>query len=143
MEQEKLWTLEEVIENTRKGIIEMHINDTNFNKNKIDLSYITQELIDDYRQNAKDKNPEKLKRDNDTIETDENTGQNVACYWGNNWVHISKKKWSYQNNHSGDGCDPVTTSCLCGSGHKWRCEVSQLQGRYCANGVKKPMMAWR
>lgn len=143
MNEEKLWTLKEVIENTRKGLIELSSEDEEFKVEKLDLSYITQELIDDYRKNAVSKDDALVEKEYAKALEEVESEQNVACYWGNNWVHISKKVWNYTNNHSGTGCDPVTTSCLCGSGQRWKVSVSKLSSRYCANGAKKPMMAWR
>ena len=143
MTKEKIWTLEEVIENTRKGLIELSSEDAEFNTEELDLSYITQELIDDYRKNALPKDDVLVEKEYTKAIEEAEDAQSVACYWGNNWVNISKKKWNYTNNYSGTGCDPVTTSCLCGSGQRWEVLVSKLSGRYCANGAKKPMMAWR
>jgi len=129
---EEKWSLEEVIENTRNDLTELGLAG-DLQKEELDLSYITQELIDDYWNNAKEK---------EVTTEDLAALQNVACYWGNNWVHLSANKWAYTNNYSGTGCDPVSTSTLCGSGQRWKATVNKISGRYCANGAKNPNMAW-
>lgn len=134
-QSEEKWSLEKVIEETIKGLNEMCLPGEKYLPEEIDTSYITQELIDEYWSDAKKKDIECVKRE--MSEKD-----NVACYWGNKWVHISKKEWAYTNSHSGDGCDPVKTSVLCGSGHRWRVDVSKMSGRHCSNGAKDAYMAW-
>jgi hypothetical protein len=127
------WSLEKVIEETRKALTE---NALPGEKNDdLDLSYITQELLDHYRENAKEKNVNAC--------DDAQNKPNVACFWGNNWVIIGpNNRWSYQNNNADDGCDPVTESCLCGSGHSWKVTAYNVTGRYCSNGRRNPRMAW-
>jgi hypothetical protein len=129
------WTLEKVIEETRQGMEKLALHG-DFPEPDQDFSYLTQELLDSYWNDSKEKNE-------DLVESEVSAMENVACYWGNRWAHISATKWAYTNNHSGDGCDPVTTGTLCGSGHRWTVRVRTLSGRYCANGVANPKMAWR
>ena len=129
------WSLERVKEETKKGLIELSPPGEKLLQEEIDTSYITQELIDYYWNDAEDK-------DEECVRNEVSAKANVACYWGNNWTHISAKKWAYTNNHSGNGCDPVSSSVLCGSGHRWRVSVSTMTGRHCSNGAKKAYMAW-
>ena len=130
---EEVWSLERVREETRRGIRRLLMEDDALREEDIDVSYITQELLDAYRTDATDK-------DDPTCAP--GVVQNVACYWGNNWVHVSANKWSYTNNHTGTGCDPVTEACLCGSGKRWNTTVSKMQARTCPNGAAKAYMAW-
>ena len=132
---EERWPLDKVIEETRKGLIELAPPGEAKSLEEIDTSYITQELIDSYWDDAKDKDEECVRKESEAK-------ANVACYWGNNWAHISANKWAYTNSHSGTGCDPVSNSVLCGSGHRWRVNVNTMTGRYCSNGAKNAYMAW-
>ena len=131
---EEFWGIDRVIEETRKGLDKLALYG-DFPETETDLSYITPELLRDYQENAQDKDVELALREL-------SSKRNVACFWGNRWAHISATRWAYTNNHSGSGCDPVTTGTLCGSGHRWRVSVRTLSGRYCANGVPNPRMAW-
>jgi hypothetical protein len=134
-DKEERWPLERVIEETKNSIRELSLYGAFPEEDDPDLSYITQDLIDSYWNDAKDKDEELAK-------SELTTSRNVACYWGNRWAHISTTRWAYTNNHSGTGCDPVTEGTLCGSGHRWRVSVRALSGRYCRNGAPNPKMAW-
>ncbi len=130
---ETQWSLEKTIKETRKYFQDSALSGEKLND--LDLSYITQDLLDDYRKNAVEKDASEC--------TDVNKNANVACYWGNNWVILGpNNKWGYTNNHSGTGCDPVTDSCLCGSGQRWSATAFKVTGRHCANGKSSPKMAW-
>lgn len=127
------YNLEQCIEQTRKLILEDSLPGDK--AEDLDLSYITQELLDAYKNEAEEKNQKECYSSQDKA--------NVACYWGNNWVVIGpNNRWAYTNNHSGNRCDPVTTGCLCGSGKRWKVTAHRVSGRYCANGAKDPRMAW-
>lgn len=132
---EELWSLERVREETKNGIRRLLTkDDASALTEDIDVSYITQELLDAYRRDVTDKDRSNCGESGVT--------QNVACYWGNNWAHISANKWAYTNNHTGTGCDPITESCLCGSGKRWNATVSQMSKRTCPNGAANAYMAW-
>lgn len=127
------WDLERVINETRSALTDKTLPGENFDA--LDLSYITQELLDHYREHAEEKDVSSCK-----THSKEN---NVACYWGNNWAIIGpNNRWAYQNNSSSKKCDPVTTACLCGSGSSWKVTAYRVTSRYCANGKKNPRMAW-
>jgi len=127
--------LEKVIEETKKGLIELTLPGQMLQDEEIDTSYITQELIDAYWRDARDK-------DDESVQMEMTTGNNIACYWGNHWALISGRKWAYSNGHSGTGCDPATTAVLCGSSNRWTVHVSKLDPRWC-NGRPIGKMAWR
>lgn len=118
---EKLSTLNEVIENTKKGIIELSKNDPDFKVELFDFSYITQELIDNYRENAKPKDMQQVYQR--MAEASLEAIAMDACYCGNRWALIDGPIWYYTNNYSGNDCDPITTECLCGNGYSWRVKV--------------------
>lgn len=130
---DEIWSLERVKEETQKGIKNLLGNSAL--EEEIDVSYITAELLNAYRSDAKEKDSSQCNTQSIT--------QNVACFWGNNWVHVSENKWNYTNNHSGTGCDPVTESCLCGSGYRWSVAVNQMSKRVCPNGAPNAYMAWQ
>ena len=141
MEQKQLGTLDEVIKNTREALIEMDIENKSITEN--DLSYITQELIDDYRKNAIDKDENLVQSEIEKMKSSK-SGEDTPCYLGNNWTLINANEWSYTNNFSGTGCDPVTDSCRCGSGNRWKVKVTRIKkSTYgCSNGAKDPRIAW-
>ena len=130
-ENEEKWTLDEVINNTRNTIQNSQL--VGEFRNDEDLSYLTQELLNDYWTKSEVKE----------ISEDEFTAlQSVASYWGNRWAHISQNQWAYTNNNTNKGCDPVNTSTLCGSGKRWKVRIKSYSSRYCANGAPTPRMAW-
>ena len=132
---EDRWSLEKVVEETRKGLRELAPPGEFLVDEEPDLSYITQELVDSYWSQAQAK-------DEAAVRKQLVAAGNVACYWGNNWVHISGNEWAYTNSHSGDGCDPAREAVLCGSGHRWRVRVNKTSARHCRNGAVNPYMAW-
>lgn len=131
---ESKWSVEKVREETRKALNELLLPGDKFVADEMDLSYITEDLIDSYWGSAEDK--DKACAGDGTEKT-----TNVACFWGNNWALISANTWAYTNNNTAAGCDPVTEGCLCGSGKRWRVAISSISSRYCAN-AKNAFMAW-
>lgn len=142
--QADLWSLERVKDETRKGIRQLLVTDTGLANTSgtadtadtadIDVSYITQDLLDRYRSSAQEKDA--------ALCTREGTKENAACFWGNHWAHIAANQWAYTNTNASRGCDPVTESCLCGSGYTWKAQVSRLLTRTCPNAAANAYMAW-
>lgn len=108
-------SLEEIIESTRQEFIKCGIKAKN--AGELDLSYITQELIDLYDKEAKNK-------DSESSDT-----KNVATrpwYWGNNWVHRPELgKWQYRNSNYNSGIDENIH--LCGTQYIWRVEFKNFK----------------
>jgi len=113
------YSLAEIIESTRRELIKC--DPSAQDKSEIDLSYITQELIDEYDKEAKDKVLE--------ISECEKTDKSIPCYWGNSWVYRNDfGKWQYRNGNSENGCD--RKSDLCSTKYKWNVKISGFANEY-------------
>lgn len=142
MNDEKRWDVEKVKEETGKALKELALPGVISADEEPDLSYITQELIDSYWDDAQEKDDDLVESEIKAATADATAIANIACYWGNHWSNIARTRWGYINGHSGNGCDPATTAVLCGTAHRWRVSVRRLDYRYCRNqsGAK---MCWR
>jgi len=112
-------SLEEIIESTRQEFIKCGIKAKD--AGELDLSYITQELIDTYDREAKDKNLEASEC--------EQADKSIPCYWGNHWVYREDfGKWQYKNGNPENECDRKTD--LCSTQYKWNVKISGFANEY-------------
>ena len=105
-----------------------------------DVSYITAELLDNYR-DARPKRSDCSPENADASSAGFQGFTVYPCWIGNSPVHLQGVEWAYQNNNSGDGCDRAEH--LCGTGNRWRAPFHTMRrNRHCQNGLEG-VLGWR
>ena len=128
MNTEEIWNLESVIEETKKFFQETLPGEK---ATETDFSYITPELLDEYKNNAKSKSPECIEQ----AKLDD-----VPCFYGHSVV-VNRNQLSYRNNNSSNGCDTIYHLCSPGN-YSWTVTVSAYQLRNCTD-YSGSFLAWR
>ena len=95
---------------------------------KIDLSYITDEIIEIGDEQSKIKDPDAVEE-----ELNQDVEPLAFCYWGNN-LYRSGGRWRWTNSNPSSGCDH--SGHMCGSGHRWNVSRFRSGPHYlsCGNG---------
>lgn len=111
-------SLDAVRNSTRAELVKLGLPEAS-----IDLSYLTQELLDEYNR-APRKSHEIV-----PVRSDAPGVRNPPCFYGNNRAHLGGNEWAFTNANSSDRCDQPAQKC--GSGYRWRAPMNTLRHDPC------------
>jgi hypothetical protein len=117
--------VEEARKKTEQALKQMGVDTTS-----IDLSYITDDLVD-ASQEARDKREDaQAQAGPGTLDSEPNVPYN-PIYYGNHLLHEQANVWTYTNSNPSDGIDHRPHKC--GSGYRWRVTINQMNQWGCPN----------